>query len=68
MTSNVVTWKSDECTDDVDEGSATTTENSYTIRGLRRGTRYTITVSATSLDGTLYSDSVTGETEEGSKC
>ena len=59
-----VMWTSDECSDDVDEGSATITETSYIIEGLREGTRYTITVSATNSAGTSSSDSVTGETEE----
>ena len=59
-------WTSDECRDDVDEDSATITETSYIIEGLREGTRYTITVSATSSVGTspIGSDSVTGETVE----
>ena len=60
-------WTSDECPDDVDEGSATitdVTETSYTIESLREGTNYTITVSATNSAGTSPSDSVTGETEE----
>ena len=44
-----VMWTSDECPDDVDEGSATTiTETSYIIEDLREGTSYTITVTATS--------------------
>ena len=61
-----VMWTSDECPDDVDEGSATITETSYIIEGLREGTRYTITVSATNSAGTssIGSDSVTGETGE----
>ena len=59
-----VMWTSDECPDDIDEGSATITETSYIIEGLREGTRYTITVSATSSVGTSPSDSVTGETQE----
>ena len=59
-----VMWTSNECPD-VDEGSATTiTETSYTIEGLREGTRYTIIVSATNPAGTSPSDSETGETEE----
>ena len=57
-------WTSDECPDDVDEGSATTTETSYIIEGLREGTSYTITISATNSAGTSPSDSVTGETQE----
>ena len=57
-------WTSDVCPDDVDEGSATITETSYVIEGLREGTRYTIIVSATNSAGTSPSDSETGETEE----
>ena len=57
-------WTSDECPDDVHEGSATITETSYIIEGLSEGTRYTITVSATNSVGTSPIDSVTGETEE----
>ena len=67
MTSYEVMWTSDECPDDVDEGSATITETSYNIEGLRAGTSYTITVSATNSAGISTSDSVTGETEERSK-
>ena len=59
-----VVWTSDECPDDVDEGSATFTETSYIMEGLRAGTPYTITVSATNSAGTSPSDSGTGETEE----
>ena len=57
-------WTSDECPDDVEEGSSTITETSYIIEDLREGTRYTITVSATNSAGTSSSDSVTGETQE----
>ena len=57
-------WTSDECPDNVDEGSATINETSYIIEGLREGTRYTITVSATNSADTSHSDSVTGETQE----
>ena len=63
-----VMWTSDECPDDVDEGNATITETSYIIEGLREGTSYTITVSATNSAGTSPSDSVTGETVEQSEC
>ena len=62
-----VMWISDECPDDVDEGSATITDitdTSYIIEDLREGTRYTITVSATNSVGTSRSDSVTVETQE----
>ena len=59
-----VMWTSDECPDDVDEGSATINETSYTIEGLREGTRYTVTVSITTSAGTSPSDSVTGKTRE----
>ena len=61
-----VMWISDECPDNVDEGSATTPETSYIIGGLREGIRYTITVSTTNSAGTSNSpsDSVTGETQE----
>ena len=61
-------WTSDECPDDVDEGSATISETSYIIEGLREGTRYTINVTATNSAGTSPSDSVTGETEELGTC
>ena len=57
-------WTSNECPDDVDEGSATITETSYIIENLREGTNYTITVSATNSAGTTLSDPVTGDTEE----
>ena len=63
----VVMWTSDECPGDGDEGSATITditETSYSIEGLREGTRYTITVSATTSAVTLSSDTVTGDTQE----
>ena len=57
-----VMWTSDECPDDVDEGSATIiTETSYIIEGLREGNSYNVTVSTV---GISLSDSVTGETEE----
>ena len=59
-----VMWTSHDCADDVDEDSATITETSYIIEGLREGTSYTITVSATSLAGTSFSDFVTEETKE----
>ena len=64
VTSYAVMWTSDECPDDIDEESATITETSYIIEGLREGTRYTITVSATNSAGTSSSGNVTGETEE----
>ena len=63
-----VMWTTDECPDDVDEGSATSTETSYIIENLREGTRYTITVSATAGTSSIGSDSVTGETVEQSEC
>ena len=62
-----VMWTSDDCPSDVDEGSATITditETSYIIGGLREGTRYAITVSATNSAGALPSDTVTGDTQE----
>ena len=62
-----VMWTSYECPDDVDGGSATITETSYVIEGLREGIRYTITVSATNSVGTSLSGFVTVETEEQSK-
>ena len=70
MDSYEVMWISDECPNDVDEGSATTTETSYTIQGLRGGSKYTITVISTvaSSVGAAYSDSVVGETEELREC
>ena len=60
-------WTSVECPDDVDEGSATitdVTETSYIIDGLREGTSYTITVSATKSASTSPSDPVTRATGE----
>ena len=57
-------WITNECPDDVDEGSVTITETSYIMMGLREGTSYTITVSATNLVGSSPSNSVTDETEE----
>ena len=63
----MVMWTSDECPDDVDEGSTTITditETTYIIEGLRAGTRYAITVSATNSAVTLPSDTVTGDTQE----
>ena len=61
-----VMWTSEECPDDVDEGSATITDGStsYTIENLREGSSYTITVTATNSAGTGPSDSETAETEE----
>ena len=40
-----VMWTSDECPDDVDEGSAIITETSYIIEGLREGTIATLSLS-----------------------
>ena len=59
-----VMWASDECPIDVDEGSATIPETNYIIEGLREGTSYTVTVSATNSAVTLSSDTVTGDTQE----
>ena len=59
-----VMWTSHECPGDVDEGSATIPETSYTIEGLREGTSYTITVSATNAAVTSPSGTVTGDTQE----
>ena len=59
-----VMWASHECPSDVDEGNAIIPETSYIIEGLREGTSYTITVSATNSAGTLRSDTVTGDTQE----
>ena len=62
-------WTSEECPDDVDEGSATINggSTSYTIQSLREGSSYTITVTATNSAGTGPSDSETAETEEDSE-
>ena len=64
-----VMWTSAECPSDVDEGSDTITDGSisYTIEGLRGGTSYIVTVSATNSAGTASSDPVTRETEEQSE-
>ena len=56
--------KEDECPDDADKGSATINETSYIIEGLREGTRYAITISATSSIGTSPINTVNEETEE----
>ena len=67
--SYVVMWSSEECPDDVDEGSATISNDttSHTIESLREGSSYTITVTATNSAGTAPSDSETAETEEDSE-
>ena len=64
-----VMWTSEECPDDVDEGSATITDGStsHTIESLSKGSSYTITVTATNSAGTAPSDSETAETEEDSE-
>ena len=64
-----VEWTSEECPDDVDEGSATITDGSTsrTIESLREGSSYTITVTAINSAGTGPSDSETAETEEDSE-
>ena len=63
-----VIWTSYQCPGDVHKGNATITETSYIIEGLREGTNYTVTVSATSSAGTSSNDSVTGETQGLSMC
>ena len=64
-----VMWSSEECPDDVDEGSATISDGStsYTIESLREGSSYTIIVTVTNSAGTGPSNSVTAETEEDSE-
>ena len=44
----MVSWSSDQCPDDINEGNTTTTDGStsYTIDDLRGGTSYNITVTA----------------------
>ena len=63
-------WSSEECLEDEDEGSSTITDGSlsYTIMGLREGSSYTITVTATNAAWSAVSDPVTGMTEEIGKC
>ena len=64
-----VVWTSEECPDDVDEGSNTTDGSlSYTIMGLREGSSYTITVNATNAGGSAASEPVTGMTGEIGEC
>ena len=59
-----VMWTADECPDNIHNGSITMTNISHIIGGLRVGTSYSITVSATNSVGTAYNgDSVTGETQ-----
>ena len=69
VTSYEVMWTSEECPDDVDEGSATITDGStsYIIENLREGSSYTTTVTATNSAGTAPSGSETAETEEDSE-
>ena len=62
-----VMWTSRGCPDNIHHDSSTTTDTSYTVEGLRDGTSYNITVSATNSAGTVYSDTVTGETQETGK-
>ena len=59
-------WTSGECPGGVLSGSDTNTGSytSHTITGLRGGTTYTITVTATNSAGSTSSNSMTGETEE----
>ena len=66
MTSYTVIWTSVECPGGVLSGSTTITSSytSYTITGLRGGTTYTITVTASNSAGSNPSDSMTRETEE----
>ena len=63
-----VVWTSDECLGNRDEDSTTIVGyRYYTIKNLREGTSYNITVSATNSAGTVHSESVTGETKETSE-
>ena len=66
VTNNLVIWTSGECPGGVLLGSDTIIGSSlsHTITGLRGGTTYTVTVTATNSAGTKPSNSVTGETEE----
>ena len=57
-------WTSDVCPDNILRGSITITERRYTINHLRGSTSYNIIVSGTNSAGTVYSDTVTGETQE----
>ena len=60
-----VIWISKVCPSDIDEGSTTTfSSTSYTIRGLRYGTNYTITINATNSAGITSSSPVTARTRE----
>ena len=57
-------WTSDVCPDNILRGSITITDMRYTINHLRGSTSYNIIVSGTNSAGTVYSDTVTGETQE----
>ena len=63
-------WSSDECPDDIHEGSATINETSYVIQSLREGTSYSFVITATNSTGTISipSNSITGETKEQGEC
>ena len=66
VTSYEVIWTSDEFPGGVLTGTDTIIGSSlsHNITGLREGTTYTITVTATNPAGTNPSNSVTEETEE----
>ena len=66
VTSYIVIWTSKECPGGVLTGTDTISSSatSHTLPGLRGGTTYTVTVTATNPAGTNRSNSVTGETEE----
>ena len=61
-----VMWKKDTSGECPDVVNATVIDgsNSYTIMGLDKGNRYTITVTATNIAGSTTSDSFTGVTGE----
>ena len=60
-------WSSDQCPDDIDEGSTTITDHDgYTIDALRGGTSYSITVTVVNMAGTSR-DNITAQTLERGK-
>ena len=66
VTGYKVSWKSNQCPDNVDEGYLFRNCSTYSISGLREGTRYNVTVSAVNMAGASQPIVITAKTEENS--